>query len=400
MLRMRFFSRLRRWLTILAVAATLAPVAAAKPKFKVLANVPGGLWDGVSLDSKGNLWGVSRGGAFGYGSVFELIPRPGGNWKLITIHSFYSGEEGDSPIGRLIFDPVGNVYGTTLNSPAGGGTVYELSRGTAGWSVAVLHDFEIDGVDGDHPSGLVMDAAGNLYGVGGAGSNGAGVVFELSPGSGGWTEQVLYNFGNYPYDAEFPSGIALGGAGDVYGAATTGGKYSWYGAIFELEKSNSWAESLLWQFDGTDGGGAQHGVAFGRPGSLYGTSGGGPANNECYGYPCGIAFKLTWLRRGQWKEAVLYDFSDPLEGFSPSSGLVRAKTGALYGTTGVGGIGNCPDGCGVVYQLSPGAKGKWKYNALHRFDVSDGSMPGGNLAIDDKGNVYGTAYDVVFEVTP
>lgn len=87
-------------------------------------------------------------------------------------------------------------------------------------------------------------------------------------------------------------------------------------------------------------------------------------------------------------------------GFYPSSGLVFDKAGNLYGTTEQGGDGPCYQGCGVVYELSPSSIGKWKYKVLHKFITNSATLPPGNLVLDEKGNIYGTAYGAVYEITP
>ena len=71
--------------------------------------------------------------------------------------------------------------------------------------------------------------------------------------------------------------------------------------------------------------------------------------------------------------------------------------GNLYGTTALGGIGQCYDGCGVAYKLALRTDGKWKYTVLHKFV---GAPSGGGLVLDSKGNLYGTAFSVVYEITP
>ncbi len=110
---------LRRSSTILALAVVLLPTAWAQPIFKILHGVPGGLFNGVTLDAKGNLYSVTNGGGdHNDGTIFELTPGTHG-WTLTTLHSF-SGEDGVTPNGGLIFDAAGNLYGTT---PAGGGRV-------------------------------------------------------------------------------------------------------------------------------------------------------------------------------------------------------------------------------------------------------------------------------------
>jgi hypothetical protein len=403
MLRIRFSHLLGRGLTILVIVTTLLPVAWAKPKFKVLANVSGGLFYGVTFDSTGNLFGVANGGGtYDGGTVFELTPHPDGKWTRTTIHDFDCQTEGCGPSGNLIFDAAGNIYGTAADSPSGSGMVYELTPGSAGWSLSVL--FYFDGENGYRPSGLVMDATGNLYGVAGGGTYSRGVAYELAPGSGGWSEDVLYDFGGA--DGYGPAGaLTLGRVGTLYGTTVFGGAYGG-GVVFELKggSGGAWRERLLYSFCPdevycVDGATPDDGVVLGPSGGLYGTTEAG-GRNVCGEGRCGVAFELRRTGRGRWKETVLYNFRPGASGNFPSSGLVFDKAGNPYGTTGVGGIGGCPYGCGVVYRLAPGRKGKWKYTVLHQFDGADGSMPGGGLVLDRKGNLYGAAYSVVYEITP
>jgi hypothetical protein len=403
MLRIRFSPLLNRWSLLLVLAAALLPTAWAKPKFKVIANVGGGLFQGVTFDSKGNLFGVTAAGdGDNCGTVFELTPQPKGKWALTTIHDFAGATEGCGPNGNLIFDPEGNAYGTTAAGVLGYGTVYELTPGSGGWSLNML--FAFDGTDGDGPSGLVMDAAGNLYGVAGGGMYSQGLVYELMPGQGGWNQDVLYNFGSHDRDGDGPRGLIVSGAGDLYGTTALGGSYR-EGSAFRLKRSgDAWQERLLYNFCPdqrfcVDGAIPYDGVVRGTSGHLYGTTEAG-GSNVCGEGRCGAVFELKPTAKGRWKEAVLYNFRPGNSGNFPSSAPLFDKVGGLYGTAGVGGIGSCPFGCGVVYELTPGVKGRRKYTILHQFDGADGSMPGGGLALDDKGNLYGTAYSVVFEIVP
>jgi hypothetical protein len=115
----------------------------------------------------------------------------------------FTGVTGIQPVGNLIFDSAGNLYGATTaggsDSGEGDGLVYELSPGARGaWTQTILYTFT-GGNDGSEPlAGLVFDAVGNLYGTTAwGGFYGYGVVFELSPVSGGgWMEKVLYTFSN------------------------------------------------------------------------------------------------------------------------------------------------------------------------------------------------------------
>ncbi len=137
------------------------------------------------LDNAGNLYGTAGGGTHADGAVYKLTLQSDGRWKSTIIHSFTGGANGQSVGGGVVMDKAGNLYGTTT---AGGspncecGLVYKLSPSAGGkWNFKVLHTFV--GTDGAQPVGeLILDDKGNLYGntiTGGAG--GYGVAFELTP---------------------------------------------------------------------------------------------------------------------------------------------------------------------------------------------------------------------------
>ena len=194
---------------------------------------------GVIFDGAGNLYGTTfSGGTHSEGTVYELTPAGGGGWTEKVLHSFdQNGTDGAFPAAALIFDTAGNLYGTT----AGGGTyskgtVFELTPvGGGTWTEKVLYSFG-NGTDGFSPySGLVFDAAGNLYGTAYyGGTYSRGTVFELSPGAGGtWTEKVLHSFGNGT-DASQPfSGLTFDTAGNLYGTTEVGGAHT-AGTVYEL----------------------------------------------------------------------------------------------------------------------------------------------------------------------
>lgn len=408
--------RPKRWslgsikaLVVISVTLLLVPGAWAKPQFKVLASVPGGLWTGLTIDSKGNLYGVtSGGGTNGVGSVFELSLDSKGKWRVTTLHSF-DGTDGSSPKGNLICDAAGNLYGTAND---GGlydrGAVFELTPGSGGWTFAVIYNFcpQYNCLDGAEPAaGVTADKTGNLYGTAGGGPDCCGVFYELTPGSGGWEESVLYDFGSKPYDATASTApLIFSKTGDLYGTSYYGGSFGG-GAVFKLtHKASGWKERILYSFcpggfPCVDGQHPFSGVVLDRSGSLYGTTtqGGG---NTCGETHCGAVFKLTRAGNGHWKETVLYEFKAGASGSFPGGGVVFGKGGALYGTTALGGVSRCNGGCGVVYKLTPDGRDTWKYSILHKFDGTDGGLPEGALAFDNKGNLYGTAYSVVYEITP
>jgi len=394
-------------LALLALAVMPIPGAWAVTKFRILHAVPGGLFSGLTLDAKGNLYGATGGGGnYDDGTIFELTRHPKGKWTDTVLHSFNPDTDGSSPNGGLIFDASGNLYGTALfgGLPCDDGMVIELTPGPSGWTLDVLHRFQGTwcGSDGYNPAaGLVLDEAGNLYGTTvSGGMGGLGTVFELTPGSGGWDESILYSFGSKPYDGSGPLDTPVfDKAGHLYGTTDSGGNQH-LGTVFKLRQtSGGWKESLSWQFGlPGDGAGPYAGVVFDGKGNLYGTTVGGGIN-ACNGGGCGTVFTLTRGSHG-WHESLLHKFNQGKDGSGPTGGVVFDKAGNLYGATVTGGVGQCPRGCGVVYKLAPGASGKWKYTVLHRFTGADGGQPLGGLVVDAKGNLYGTAYSVVFEITP
>ncbi len=193
--------------------------------------------EGLIADAAGNLYGTTYdGGIYGIGCVFELDTAG----TLTVLYSFPGGADSSDPVGHPIMDSAGNLYGTTYSAfdSSGFGIVYKLD--TAG-SLTVLHNFT-SSADGEYPNSLVMDAAGNLYGVtlgGGTGSGcyygGCGTVFELDT-SGHKT--VLHNFsGN---DGQLPDGLTMDTSGNLYGTTLGGGKgsqcsyYHGCGVVFKL----------------------------------------------------------------------------------------------------------------------------------------------------------------------
>jgi uncharacterized repeat protein (TIGR03803 family) len=399
----------------LAVAATvlsIASTASAAPKYKVLHAFGAGndgatVWGGLVRDSKGHLYGTTAGGgAYTYGSVFELTPDSGGKWTEQVLHSFQNnGSDGTEPSSTLILDGVGNLYGTTPDGANrhctyGCGVVFELTPHPSGWSEAVLYRFPLPRGGCCPYAGVIRDAEGNLYGT-------AGYPFELSPGSHGWEEKVLSRFPGTDNGSEPFAGLVMDPSGSLYGTTQHGGGSpncgDGCGTVFQVtpEPDGKWKERILHRF-GSSGDGAFPGVGslvLDKLGNVYGTTDiGGPSRY-------GTVFKLTPQTNGGWKEAILYSFTDGSDGGYASAGVVIDNTGNLYGTTFAGGDPNC--GCGVVYRLAPQASGKWKYTVLHTFIGSDGAQPDANLILDDKGNLYGTTAvggtagaGVAFELTP
>lgn len=185
---------------------------------------------GLTLDSVGNLYGeCAQGGQHGKGLLYELSPGSGGAWTEQVLHQWGNGNDGVYPYGGLIFDSTGNLYGTTSQSGVKGnmGTVFELTPTKSGWVEENQYYFGIN-TDGQFPfSGLVLDGAGNLYGTThNGGSQGYGIIYELTPGSNGWTEKILYNLSGSADGGISSATLVMDAAGSLYGTAWYGGDYS------------------------------------------------------------------------------------------------------------------------------------------------------------------------------
>jgi uncharacterized repeat protein (TIGR03803 family) len=309
---------------------------------------------GLIIDKSGNLYGTTNaGGGHGGGAVFEVtaagVERVLYGFCAKIVVAFCA--DGDLPVAGLVMDKASNLYGTT---PAGGangdGVVFELSfnPGKGIWVETVLHSFcsKSGCADGSTPlGGLVMDTAGNLYGttqLGGA--HGAGVVFEVKPSLG--SESVLYSFcaqktcidGQEPF-----AGLIMDKTGNLYGTTKFGGNlhHSGFGGgvVFEVVPSRR-TEKVLYAFCSrngcADGLAPEASLLMDVTGNLYGTTTTGGTTGQ------GVLFRVAAPT-----ESVLYNFCSHAGcGEFPVAGVVMDRTGNLYGTTGQGG-----NGFGTVFEL-------------------------------------------------
>jgi uncharacterized repeat protein (TIGR03803 family) len=325
--------------------------------------------------------------------------------------------DGNNPVAGLISDQVGNLYGTTESGGTGEactfgkksrcGTVFELIPQRPGWTETVLYSFQ-GGSDGSWPQGgLVFDQVGNLYGTTrGPASN--GTVFQLAPPAqqgGAWTETTIYTFNTYN-DGFFPVSLIIDQAGNLYGENP--GFPADLGSIFELsppaQKGGAWTYNVIHTFtDRIQGAEPLGGLIFANDGKLYGTTyEGGCRRTRCLGYGRGVVFELKppATQDGAWSYNILHMFVDVSDGRWPSGGVTLGPKGNLYGTTTEGGKA----GDGTVFQLSPPAKrgGNWTESVIHNFDRNTESFrPEVGVAIDRKGNLYGTTlFGEVFELSP
>ena len=306
------------------------------------------------------------------------------------------GDSGIYPNGSLILDASGDLYGTALAGGGGGcgigcGVVFELIPSTGGWTEKILHNFNDNPLDGNDPAAaLIFDAAGNLYGTtqfGGAA--GYGTVFKLTPKSDGtWKETILHSFQYNGVDGSAPHGaLIFDAAGNLYGTTAEGGTLQW-GTVFELSPraNGSWKEKILHSFGGNDGWGPQGSLLMDSSGNLYGTTPyGGARLVDDYG----IVFELLPQAGGTWKEKILANFPELGSGPQwPQANLISDSAGNLYATSSIGGS----EGGGTVFALVPKPSGAWETKILFDFanDIGGGSQPYSGLIMGAAGDLYGT----------
>jgi len=379
---------------------------------------PGGdeVYGQLHADSSGNLYGTTEGGGIatgncaqdgfdGCGVAFKLT-KSGSTWTSTVLYSFKGGSDGQAPLGGLVADTKGNLYGVTANGGNsnncldGCGTIFELIKPVSGttWTEKLLYSFQgiVNGAttgDGAVPNAPLVLKGETIYGTTRAGGNvevvdkndicesaandgqaSCGVVFRLSPPATGktvWKETVLYKFTNGSDGSAPQAGLVLDSVGNLYGAAMQGGDSS-----FACTESG---------FSG-----------------------------------CGVVFKLTKpvAPATAFTFSSLYQFAGAGNGagLSPAQApisVLRDKAGNLFGTAGYTPSpgSNCAAGsyyCGAVFELAAPAiaGGSYTYSQLHTFSgntASDNALPAAPLTVNVTGTVYGvTMYSqsgTVFELT-
>jgi uncharacterized repeat protein (TIGR03803 family) len=365
---------MQRNLLILLSAATLVTSQVPAQTFTTLYSFTGGA-DGehptgsLIVDAAGNLYSTTRlGGVNNTGTVFKITPS-----GVKTVLCFFNGGPGGAnPAGGVIADAAGNLYGATVYGGTNDfGTVFKV---TPSGIQTVLHSFA-GGSDGAQlqsgaqiPSGLLADAAGNLYGTTTLGGlNNMGTVFKVTTAG---NETVLYSFtgadGAYPL-----AGLLADAAGNLYGTKSEGGAYG-RGTVFKITTSG--IQTVLYSFTGgSNGAYPAAGLIADAAGNLYGTT-------SDYGFPSnGTVFKVT----PSGIHTVLHTFTGA-DGATPFAGLIADAAGNFYGTTYYGGT----NGNGAVFKMTPSGT----LTTLYSFTgVADGAHPVAGLLADGVGSLYGTA---------
>ena len=259
---------------------------------QVLYTFPGGTngatpQAGLAIDAEGNLYGTTTaGGANGNGIVFKLTKK-GTQWTETVLYTFGTGTDGAIPVAGVILRGT-SLYGTTSAGGAYGyGTIFQLTRSGAAWTETIVHNFE-DGDDGAVPyGGLIADKLGNLYGAATeGGSGGGGTIYELSPASGSWTFNVIYSNPGWGISGSFRN-VALDASGNLYGTTHCDGAND-AGTIYKLTPaSGSWTYTSLYVFEG----GSDGLYSFSNPlleaGHLFGTTKQGGVDGD------GVVWEIT-----------------------------------------------------------------------------------------------------------
>jgi uncharacterized repeat protein (TIGR03803 family) len=357
-------------------------------------------------DTDGTLYGTTlQGGTHNAGVVFALVPN-GSGFDFKVLHSFCGATncaDGSSPLGKLIVDVNGNLYGT---ASAGGahsnGMVFELipDATKTTWKRVTLYNFcPLSGCpDGQQPgngltysgadTGAPFDGTSPLFGTAarGGGTN-AGVAFKLTEVSGKVLrqEKVIHSFCSRTNcrDGGGPSGLTVDGNGNLYGAGTFGGQNS-DGVLFRLSAANNFAETVLYDFcslaDCADGQAPTAQPVLDANGRLFGTTNSGGAHGQ------GTVYRLGT----NGVETVLYSFcavSGCTDGAEPQQPVALDSHGHVFGVTPLGGTNGF--GNGTVFELQ-GTTFSLLYSFCAQPSCTDGSQPGGFIL---------TGTDVIFGVT-
>lgn len=241
-----------------------------------------GAASGAPYDGTSPLFGTTPGGGTGGGVVFQLT-QVGGVWQEAVLHTFCTEAgcaDGKSPLGVLLADGGGSLFGTTAEgNPANEGLVFELTKGSGDvWSETVLHSFCplrhcTDAMD--PATALIMDGTGALYGVGGNGGahHSKGAVFKIVPDGAASQESVLHDFcalRKCADGAEPDTDLVMDSSGNLFGATSGGGRKG--GVIFTLNG----AYQIVYEFCSVkgcrDGSAPRGGLIMDGAGNLFGTT--------------------------------------------------------------------------------------------------------------------------------
>jgi len=384
------------------------------------------------------LYGTTQsGGTHGAGVVFS--------YDLSTstyVELFSFSVVTNQPAGSLIIDTSGNLYGVLQNGGGlySGGEIFELQKpAIAGnpWVYHVVYDFCTGSscTDGKTPgagltyagasSGTEYDGTSLLFGTtSSGGANNHGAVYALQLSGGTWSEKVIRSFKGSPTDGDTPSGGALwmDSSNNLWGTTNFGGSAG-KGIAFKLHPrgdlwTDTWSYGRLYNFCWTNvtkcpDGNLPNGVIMDASGNLLGSTTLGGNGQQSTGN--GVIFKLnngSCTEGGTttfWCNTVLYNFcpsSGCADGSEPGGLLAMDSSGNLFGSTTYGGSGGSSPFGGTAFKLNTSHTESVLYNFCSAGSCSDGEYPIGGVILDASGNLYGTTFrgganmGVLYKLTP
>ncbi|WP_315719821.1 MULTISPECIES: calcium-binding protein [unclassified Bradyrhizobium] len=342
-------------------------------------------------DAAGNLYGTTQnGGSANGGVVFEIAKTSSGYSSTPIVLASFGGISGDNLRGGLVMDAAGNLFGTARSGGANGyGAVYEIVKTSTGYSSTPVVLASFSGTDGSAPQdALIIDAAGNLFGTtttGGAG--GYGTVYEIPKTASGYgsTPTVLVSF-NGTNGANPMASLYMDASGNLFGTTTNGGANN-LGTVYEIAKTVSGYGStptVLVSFSGTNGSNPYFGSLIAdAEGNLFGTTEAGGPNDA------GSIFEIVKTADGYGSAPIMLASFNGTNGLNPYGGLIMDAAGNLFGTTLNGGTNNQ----GTIFELTKTATGYSSTpTVLTSFNGNNGKGPGASLFMDAGGSLYGTTY--------
>jgi uncharacterized repeat protein (TIGR03803 family) len=363
----------------------------------------GDLQGSLIADANGDFFGTTiGGGAYGYGTVFEIVKTASGYASTPTTLVSFNGSNGANPYGGLIADANGDLFGTTENGGAYGttaGTVFEIVKTASGYASTptTLVSF---GSDSNPKSDLIADANGDLFGT-----TLSGTVFEIVKTASDYasTPTTLVTFNGS--DGAAPYGSLIADAhGDLFGTTVSGGANGTNdGTVFEIVKTASGYASTpttLVSFNGSNGANPYGSLIADAKGDLFGTTSGmigsGGVNGD------GTVFEIAKTASGYASTPTTLISFNGSNGANPFGSLIADAKGDLFGTTAYGGTYND----GTVFEIVKTASGYASTpTVLVSFNADDGANPYCSLIADANGDLFGTTVGVtggggtVFEIT-
>lgn len=357
---------------------------------------------GLIIDANGNLFGTTaEAGPNNGGTVFEIIQTNGTYATSPTTLVGLTDTFDEGPRSGLVVDLEGNLIGTTF-IPGTGFEVAKIANGYASSTTTLTNFSFIFG--GTQPTGsLTADAAGDLFGTttsGGIQNTPAlnGTVYEIPKvGPGYGTPAIVAAFSlsgaNTPYGS-----VLLDSAGDIFGTTSAGGlPGNGDGTVFEIPKTAGGFGSplTLATFDNTTGADPRAGLVADAAGDLFGTTQGGGTNSA------GTVFEIPKTANGYGSLVTLVNFNGS-DGAGPSAPLIVDAVGDLFGTTSSGGT----EAGGTVFEV-PKVNGSYAITptTLANMAFATGDQSEAGLLADSAGNLFGTASNgaggvgAVFEIT-